>query len=148
LSEGNPVSRKRAGHAIQDVIAERLFQRADGRQVRAMVGRPREVRQGEWVCEFRVLGVGHSKVYALPGNDSLEALQLALGMMVVQLESYQKEHGLTFMGDSYLGLMKPDVVVMMREIEAAPEFPQIAEAIGDIWQEMTGVPLRDGTPEA
>jgi hypothetical protein len=117
------VGRKRAGHAIRDVIAERVFERADGREVRAVVGRPREVRKGEWLCEFRVLGVGHSKVYALSGTDSLEALQLALGMMVVQLESYQKEHGLTFMGDSYLALMKPDVEAIMKDITARPDFP-------------------------
>jgi hypothetical protein len=138
------VSRKHARPAIREVIAERVFQRADGREVRVVIGRPREVRKGEWVCEFRVLGVGHSKVYSLPGNDSLEALQLALGMMVVQLESYQQQHGLTLMGGSYLGLMKPDVAAMMREAEAAPEFPQIAAAIGDVWQKMTGEPLRRG----
>ena len=117
------MSRKRTGPAIRDVIAERVFERADGREVRAVVGRPREVRKGEWVCEFRVLGVGRSKVYSLPGNDSLEALQSALVMMVAQLESYQKEHGLTFMGDSLLLLWKPDVEAMMREIKATPDFP-------------------------
>jgi hypothetical protein len=138
------VSRKRARPTIRDVIAERVFQRADGREVRAEVGRPRRKAKGEWECEFRVLGVGRSKVYSLPGADSLEALQLALAMMAVQLDSYQQEHGLTLMGGSYLALMKPDFAAMMREIEAAPEFPEIAEAIGDIWQEMTGEPLRRG----
>jgi hypothetical protein len=137
-------SRKRTRPAIGDVIAERVFHRADGREVRAEVGRPRRKANGEWVCQFRVLGVGHSKVYSLPGADSFEALQLALFMMVVQLESYKQEHGLTFMGDSYLNLIKPDAEAMLREIEAMPEFPQIAEAIGDVWQKMTGEPLRRG----
>jgi hypothetical protein len=137
------MTKKRAGPAVRNVIAERVFQRADGRDVRALVGRPRKMGK-QWVCEFQVLGVRHNKVYSLPGNDSLEALQLALGMMVVQLESYQEEHGLTLSGDSYLALMKPDFAAMMREIEARPEFPQIAEAIGDIWEEMTGKPLRRG----
>jgi hypothetical protein len=139
--------RKRAAPAIRQVIAERVFERADGREVRAVVGRPREVRKGEWVCEFRVLGVRHSKVYSLPGVDSFEALQSALFMMVVQLESYKDQHGLTFMGGSYLNLIKPDVDAMMREIKATPEFPEMAEAIGDVWQEMTGEPLRSGTSE-
>jgi hypothetical protein len=138
------MSRKPARPAIRDVIAERVFQRADGREARAEVGRPRRKANGEWTCEFRVLGVGHSKVYSLPGVDSFEVLQSALFMMVVQLESYKQEHGLTFMGDSYLNLIKPDAEAMIREIDAAPEFPQIAEAIGDIWQEMTGEPLRRG----
>jgi len=137
------MSRKRARPAIRDVIAERVFQRADGREVRVEVGRPREVKNGEWECEFRVLGVGHSKVYSLPGPDSLEALQLALAMLAVQVDSYQQEHGLTFMGGRY-PLIKADFAAMMREAEAAPEFPEIAEAIGDVWQKMTGEPLRRG----
>ena len=141
--------RKRAASAIRDVIAERVFERADGREVRVEVGRPREVRNGEWECEFRVLGVRHSKVYSLPGVDSFGALQSALFMMVVQLDSsYKHEHGLTFMGGSYLDLIKLDVEAMRREIEALPEYPEIAEAIGDVWQEMTGEDLRPGTSEA
>jgi hypothetical protein len=116
------MSKRGAKPAIRGVIAERVFQRADGREVRAVVGRPRK-QKDEWVCEFRVLGVGHGKVYSLPGNDSLEALQSALVMMVAQLESYQKEHGLTFMGESLLLLWRPDVETMMREIKATPDFP-------------------------
>ena len=114
------MSGKRAEPRITDVIAERVFQRADGKDVRALVARPREAKEG-WVCEFQVLGVGHNKVYALPGLDSLEALQLALGMMVVQLESYQAEHGLTLTGDADLALMKPDFAAMKKEIEAKPD---------------------------
>jgi hypothetical protein len=124
------MSRKRARPAIRNVIAERVFQRADGREVRAEIGRPRK-RKDEWECEFRVLDVGHSKVYSLSGSDSLEALQLALAMMAVQVESYQQEHGLTLMGGSYLLMMKPDFA-----------------AIGDVWQEMTGEPLRRGASES
>jgi hypothetical protein len=45
-------------------------------------------------------------------------------------------------------MMKPDFAAMMREIEAAPEFPEIVEAIGDVWQEMTGEPLRRGASES
>lgn len=100
------MSRKRARPAIRDVIAERVFHRANGREVRAQVGRPREVKAGRWECEFRVLGVGRSKVWSLPGGDSLEALQSVLVMMVAQLDSYQKEHGLTFMGESSLMLWR------------------------------------------
>jgi hypothetical protein len=142
------MSRKRARPAIRHVIAERVFRRTDGRDVKVEVGRPRKVKDGEWACEFRVLGVGHSKVYTLPGTDSLEVLQLALAMMVAQLDSYRRKHGLTFMGGSYLGLMKPDLQAMMAEIAATPEFPAIAEAIGDLWQEMAGEPLRCGDAKA
>jgi hypothetical protein len=87
--EGSAMTPKRARPAIRNVIAERVFQRADGREVRVEVGRPRRVKNGDWACEFRVLGVGHSKVYTLEGVDSLQALQMALGLMAVQVESYQ-----------------------------------------------------------
>jgi hypothetical protein len=49
------------------------------------------------------------------------------------------------MGGSYLALMKPDFDAMMREIRATPEFPEIAQAIGDIWEKMTGEPIESGT---
>jgi hypothetical protein len=113
--------RKPARPAVQDIVAERVFQRVDGKEVRAIVGRPRKTKQ-DWVCEFQVLGVGHSKVYKLEGIDSLQALQMALGMMVVQLESYQDEHGLTFMGETGLMLMRPDFDAMRREAEASPDY--------------------------
>jgi hypothetical protein len=74
------------------------------------------------VCEFQVLGLGHSKVYKLEGIDSLQALQMALGMMVVQLESYQEEHGLTFVGETGLMLMRPDFDAMRRAAEASPDY--------------------------
>src|SRR5687768_697163 len=114
---------KRAEPRIGDVIAERVFQRTGGKDVRALVGRPREAKEGQSVCELQVHGVCNNKVYALEGHDSLEALQMALGMMVVQLESYQAEHGLTLDGDAYLALMKPDFEGMKKEIEATPDYP-------------------------
>ncbi len=40
--------RKRATPAISDIIAERVFQRADGKEVRALVGRPRKGKR-DWM---------------------------------------------------------------------------------------------------
>src|SRR5215207_4426215 len=133
------MSGKRSGPRVGDVIAERAFQRADGEEVRAIVGRPREVKDG-WVCEFQVLGVGHNNVYALPGLDSLEALQLALGMMVVQVESYQAEHGLTLDGGSNLSLMKPDFEAVMKEIKADPEYPLWSEKVRPFFDDLKVLP--------
>ena len=135
------MSQKRARPAIRDVIAERVFKRADGREVRVEVGRPRKKANGEWVCEFRVLGVGNSKVYSPPGGDSLGALQSALMMMSAQVDSYNQEHRLTLMGSPYLAMPRFDVEAMTRDLKASPEFPEVVEAIGDIWEEMTGEPL-------
>jgi hypothetical protein len=121
---------------IRDVIAERIFQGADGQDVRAIVGRPREVEgthepASGWVCEFQIIGVGHDDVYSLPGGDSMEALQLALGMMVVQLDSYQRDCGLTFLGDEHLGLIKPDFEAINQELEASPQYEQVRSILGE-----------------
>ena len=133
-SEEVAVRRTRAKGAISNVIAERVFQRADGKEARAIVGRPHKAKRG-WVCEFQVRGVAHSKVYKLPGEDSLEALQMALAMMAIQVESYQKEHGLTFLGEPFLLMMKPDFEAMMKEIEASPDYPKWRHVLDGVWDE-------------
>jgi hypothetical protein len=135
------MSQKRARPAIRNVIAERVFKRADGREVRAELGRPHKKANGPWVCQFRVLGVGRSKVWSVPGDDSLAALQSALMVMSVNIDSYHQEHRLTLMGGPYLALPRFDVEAMRRDLEASPDFPEIVEAIGDIWEEMTGEPM-------
>jgi hypothetical protein len=127
------MTRKRATPAISDIIAERAFQRADGKEVRTIVGRPRKVKR-EWVCEFQVLGVGHDKVYKTSGEDSLEALQAAIGMMVIQVETdYKHDYGLTFLGDSHLGLWMYDFEKMQREIEATPDYVKWRHVLDRVW---------------
>lgn len=128
------MTRKRVESAhIADVIAERVLQRRNGKEVRILVGRPHRSKD-EWVCQFQVLGVGHDQAYALPGFDSLEALQLALGMMAVQVEAYQKKHGLTLLGGSYLGVLKPDFDAIKTEIEATPDFPRWRAGFEKVWK--------------
>ena len=114
-----------------DIVAERLFERRDGVRVRAIVGRPRELESG-WVCEFQILGVNHDEVCTLEGDDSLEAIQMALAMMVVQLESYQRDLGLTLQGDRDLGLIRPDFDAVKKEVKANPAYDDI-RAILDEW---------------
>ena len=126
------MSRKHARSAIKDVIAERVFQRADGEEVRAVVGRPRRAKR-DWVCEFQILGVGHDKVYKLPGADSLEALQSAIGMMVIQLElDYKHKHSLTFLGEPHLLLWMYDFERMQKEIEATPDYSKWSHVLDGV----------------
>jgi hypothetical protein len=130
------MSEQRDGPGIRDVIAERIFQRADGQDVRAIVGRPHEADRPHeaasgWACEFQIIGVGHDEVCSLPGGDSLEALQLALGTMVIQVESYQRDRGLTLMGDEDLGLIKPDFEAMKTAIAASPHYDQVRSILGE-----------------
>jgi hypothetical protein len=46
-----------SGPAVPDVIAERVFEKADGQEVRALIGRPREGER-DWECDFQIIGVG------------------------------------------------------------------------------------------
>jgi hypothetical protein len=127
------MTRKHSTAAISDIIAERVFQRADGKEVRALVGRPRKAKR-DWICEFQVLGVGHDKVYKLPGVDSFEALQSALGMMVIQLDTtYKQEHGLTFLGESQLMLWMYDLEKMQKEIETSPDYAKWSHVLDGVW---------------
>jgi hypothetical protein len=123
----------RRSSPLKEVVAERVLQRSDGEEVRILVGRPRRVRK-EWLCQFQVLGVGHDQPYDLPGFDSLEALQLALGMMAVQIEAYQRKVGLTFDGGAYLGVFRPDFEAIRKEIRATPEYEKWRHGIESIWK--------------
>lgn len=111
----------RRKRTLDDVIAERVFHRSDGKEVRARVARP-SPREVDWGCEFQVLGVEHDKIYDVPGGDSLQALQLALAMMSIQLEEYQTKFGLTFDGDAELLLMMPDFDAMAKRLRARPDY--------------------------
>ena len=112
----------RLKRVLEDVIAERVFLRSDGTEVRALVARPSR-REVDWGCEFQILGVEHDKIYDVPGVDSLQALHLALAMMSIQLEEYQTKFGLTFDGDPELLLMMPDLDAMAKRLRARPDYP-------------------------
>ena len=121
---------KRSQAAVSDVVAERVFQRADGKEVRALVARPREVTEVDgvkidaiWECDFQIVGVGDDTVQSAGGADSLQALQMALAMMATYLEGYQPEHGLTLDGDAELMLMKPDLEDLAKRLRTRPDYP-------------------------
>lgn len=126
--------RRPSAGKVNDVIAERVLRRRDGRTVRLLVGRPRRAKH-EWVCRFQVLGVGHARPYDLRGCDSFEALQAAMAMLAVQVDSYQREHGLTLDGGSWLGVFKPDFDAIRKEIEATPDYSKWGPVIEEIWKE-------------
>jgi hypothetical protein len=117
--------KKRARSSVIDVIAERVFKRSDGKEVRAIVGRPRPVGEN-WECDFQILNIGRRTFPNAGGADSLQALQMALGMMAVYLEEYQREHGLTLDGDPELLLMAPDVAAVANRLRERPDYSEWA----------------------
>jgi hypothetical protein len=111
-------------------------------------------RASEIGCEFQVLGVGHNRVYKLPGEDSLAALQMAIGMMVIQLDmDYKQAHGLTFMGESHLLLWMYDYEKMQKDIEASPDYAKWIHVLDGVWEPLdlvrsSALPSRGGSGDA
>ncbi len=80
-----------------DVIAERHLElRSDGRVVSVIVkiGRPSPGQSGEhWVCPYEVHFGNQCKARAVHGVDSLQALQLTIATLDVELEYGANKRG-------------------------------------------------------
>lgn len=50
------------------------------------LGRPRKKRRAEWVCPFKIMGLGATIVGDAPGEDALQAIGLAFEAIRVSLE--------------------------------------------------------------
>jgi Domain of unknown function (DUF6968) len=74
---------------IDPVIARReLKSRIDeGRVAVVTIGRPRKAKTGEWICPFRIEGLGKPQLAAAHGEDSLQALLMAIEGIRVNLDS-------------------------------------------------------------
>ena len=71
-----------------DVIAQRLLMVSrDGRQeeIRIQIGRPQLFRGTDYSCAYQITGAGVSKVKYAVGTDAIQALQLVMPMIGVDL---------------------------------------------------------------
>jgi hypothetical protein len=87
--------------SLGEQIAERpvTFKRVDGttESVLVRVGRPvRGEGAGEWKCPYEIAGFGRSKVVAMSGVDSMQALLLSLQVILAELDHIAKREGATF----------------------------------------------------
>jgi uncharacterized protein DUF6968 len=58
---------------------------------------PRERRSGEWICVYRIRGLGRARMGRAAGDDGLHALQLALSAARRELEPFSPR--LTWAGE-------------------------------------------------
>jgi hypothetical protein len=58
---------------------------------------PRERRSGEWICVYRIRGLGRARLGRAAGDDGLHALQLALSAARRELEPFSPR--LTWAGE-------------------------------------------------
>lgn len=59
---------------------ERTLKHEDGRELRLIVSKPTktEDRNGDWQCDYKIEGLGDSKVRKAVGGDQIQAIVLAL----------------------------------------------------------------------
>lgn len=82
---------------LGQVIAERLLRAvgSDGLDVRVLVGLPypfRDEPYDNYLCPYQVKGLGDAKVRHATGVDAVQALELALRILPVQLDVLRVQH--------------------------------------------------------
>jgi hypothetical protein len=90
---------------LDDVVAERELERRGEEAGRIIVrlGRPKPDPEIDWTCSYQIRGVGDEQVRTAHGIDAVQALQLCLGMIRVDLGVLQRSHRLTWLGEDDLG---------------------------------------------
>jgi hypothetical protein len=98
---------------LGDVVAERVLQATkNGKSLVATVrlGRPvKSVDTPDYRCPYQVAGVGDDVVRSASGEDSMQALALAIQMVGAELHLRYKDFRFTWLGNSDLGFPKPQV---------------------------------------
>jgi hypothetical protein len=70
------------------LASRRLRLIPSGRPVVLELDVPLERRSGEWLCGYRIRGLGRTRASRVTGRDSLEALQLAVEALRRELEPF------------------------------------------------------------
>jgi hypothetical protein len=92
-----------------DYIAERTFElAAPHKQLIARIGRPTRHGSREWACSVHVVGLDEPEISQAYGEDSLQALLMALSMLRARISSSQERWGISWPAGTDLGLeMEP-----------------------------------------
>ncbi len=90
---------------LGEVIARRVIASEAGDDVQVLLGRPRPVSGGGYMCPFQILGLDDDRVQPAPGDDALHAMQRALKLIAGVLHtSDAHRRGLpSWNGDTELG---------------------------------------------
>lgn len=106
-----------------DFIAMRSLELSGETPGKVTVGISRPVSDnGPYKCEYQILGIGSGKVRYAMGEDSMQALVLALELIGAHLytSSAAKEGRLTWFGSRDLGFPVPDVIADLVPKESHP----------------------------
>jgi hypothetical protein len=74
------------------IIAKRTLKRVDlPGSVLIQVGIPRRRRTGEWACPYQIVGLEEERVRRALGEDSIQALHLALEGIRMDLKPFESQ---------------------------------------------------------
>jgi len=97
---------------LGEVMAERELKAVrDGKSQVAIVriGKPiKSVDATDFRCPYQVAGIGDDVIRSASGEDSMQALQLAIKMVGTELHFRYKDFTFTWLGNSDLGFAEPD----------------------------------------
>ena len=100
---------------LGDVIAERKLS-VEGRpelDITVRFGKPRRLEElyrdgkdnGDMFCPFQILGIGDDRIHYSAGVDAVQALQLVMKKVTIELGVLKRDHGYEFrwLDDTDLG---------------------------------------------
>jgi hypothetical protein len=80
---------------IDDIIAQRELEFVSdaGKEfVQVYLGKPMQVKDGPWFCPYLIKAKSFERQFRTAGEDSVQALVLALGTIPIELEVLAKNH--------------------------------------------------------
>lgn len=98
--------------SLNEVIAERVLQATKHREsfvATVRLGRPvKSTDAPDHRCPYQITGIGDDVVRSASGEDSIQALVLAIQMIGAELRFRYKEFSFTWLGNFDLGFPKPE----------------------------------------
>jgi len=83
---------------IREIIATRNFhfldERKDKRTVSVFIGKPEQSPDSnQYCCSFQIIGIGSQETQLAQGQDSIQALQLAMNLIAANINDLNDELG-------------------------------------------------------
>lgn len=98
---------------LGDIIAERVLEARKGSKshiATVRIGRPvKSANAPDYRCPYQIAGIGDDVVRSASGEDSMQAMELALKMVGAELYLRHKDFTFTWLGQADLGFPKPNL---------------------------------------
>jgi hypothetical protein len=97
---------------LGEVMAERVLQamkEGKAHVATVRIGKPvKSADARDYRCPYQVAGIGDDVIRSASGEDSMQALELAIKMIGAELHFRYKEFTFTWLGQSNFGFPNPD----------------------------------------